>query len=395
MAFQLTRNRGLTPRVSGAFDDVISPSGASAAKAEMSTWPGYTVTPLYDLRPVAGACGVEHVFYKDEATRFGLGSFKALGGVYAVARLLQRQVQDRLGRRIAIAELARGDHRAITHALTVVAATDGNHGRSVAAGATRFGCCCVILVHAEVSEARKQAIESLGAQVIRVAGDYDDAVREAAHLSSQDGWSLVADTSRTGNEAACIDIMHGYTVMVAEAFDQLSQSSRGPPTHTFVQGGVGGLAAAVCAYAWQVFGEHAPLHVVVEPERADCLFQSALSGAPTRATGDLKTVMAGLSCGEVSAIAWRVLGRGADFFMTIPDHAAVDAMRLLADKTRAGFPIIAGESAGAGLAGLLAVCTDAGATAELRLNRESRVLLFGTEGATDPALYQALVGSGP
>jgi len=391
MALQITRNRALSPRGSEAFEDVISLTGAHAAQSEISTWPGYAVTPLYDLAPVASACGIDHVFYKDEASRFGLGSFKALGGAYAVARLLQRRVQDRLGRPVPISELARGDHRTITQSLTVVSATDGNHGRSVAAGAARFGCRSVILVHAAVSESRKQAIEVLGADVIRLAGDYDDTVREAARLSSQDGWSLVADTSSAGDEEACIDIMHGYTVMVAEAFDQLSQSSHAAPTHIFVQGGVGGLAAAVCAHAWQVFGEDAPIQVVVEPERADCLFQSARVGAPTKATGDLKTIMAGLSCGEVSELAWRVLERGAEFFMTIPDQAAVDAMRLLADKARAGTAIIAGESAGAGLAGLIAAATDLSARTELRLDRRSRVLLFGTEGATDPALYQALV----
>lgn len=393
MALQITRNRALSPHGSEGFEDVISLSGAHAALSEISTWPGYAVTPLYDLAPVASACGIDHVFYKDEASRLGLGSFKALGGAYAVARLLQRRVQERLGRPVAISELARGDHRSITQSLTVVSATDGNHGRSVAAGAARFGCRCVILVHADVSEGRKQAIEDLGAHVIRLAGDYDVTVREAARLASQDGWSLVADTSSPGAEEACIDIMHGYTVMVAESFDQLSQSLHGPPTHIFVQGGVGGLAAAVCAHAWQVFGEHAPIQVIVEPERADCLFQSALAGAPTKATGDLKTIMAGLSCGEVSELAWRVLERGAEFFMTIPDQAAVDAMRLLADKDRAGVSIVAGESAGAGLAGLLMVSADPRAKAELRLDRQSRVLLFGTEGATDPALYRSLVAA--
>lgn len=393
MEFQITRNRALSPGGSGAFDDVISLAGTQAAWSEISAWPGYAVTPLYDLMPVARACGVDHVFYKDEASRFGLGSFKALGGAYAVARLLQRQLQDRLGRPVAIAELARGDHRRITQSLTVVSATDGNHGRSVAAGAAWFGCRSVILVHAEVSEGRKQAIETLGAEVIRLAGNYDDTVREAARLARQDGWSLVADTSSRGDETACVDIMHGYTVMVAEAFEQLSRSLRRRPTHIFVQGGVGGLAAAVCAHAWQVFGAQAPIQVIVEPERADCLFQSALAGAPAKAMGDLKTIMAGLSCGEVSELAWRVLGRGVEFFMTIPDQAAIDAMRLLADPVRARTPIIAGESAGAGLAGLMLAAADPAAKAALRLDRQSRVLLFGTEGATDPALYKSLIGA--
>jgi diaminopropionate ammonia-lyase len=391
MAFRITRNRAWSHGAPGGFDAVVSLQGARAAQSEISTWPGYAVTPLYHLAPVASACGIDHVFYKDEASRFGLGSFKALGGAYAVARLLQRRVQDRLGRLVAISELARGDHRAITQCVTVVSATDGNHGRSVAAGAAWFGCRCVILVHADVSDRRAEAIEALGADVIRLTGTYDDSVRAAARLSRQPGWSLVADTSTAGDEEACIDVMHGYTVMVAEAFDQLSQSLHGLPTHIFTQGGVGGMAAAVCAHSRQLFGEHAPIQVVVEPERADCLFQSAIAGAPTRATGDLKTIMAGLSCGEVSQLAWRVLERGTEFFMTIPDRAAVDAMRLLADAARSGTRIIAGESGGAGLAGLIEASRDPDARAELRLDRESRVLVFGTEGATDPVLYDALV----
>ena len=391
MTVPITRNLAAARRGPYPFQTIISLDDARAAKAEISTWPGYAATPLLNLAPVAAARGVEQVLYKDEASRFGLGSFKALGGAYAVARLLQRRVAEKRGRPVAISDLAHGEHRHITQSVTVVSATDGNHGRSVAAGAARFGCRCLILVHAGVSETRKQAIEALGAKVIRLDGDYDDAVREAARLARQDGWALIADTSSLGAEDACADVMRGYTVMVAEVFDQLARSRSEPPTHVFVQGGVGGLAASVCAYAWQVLAERAPIFVIVEPERADCLFQSAKAGAPTRATGDLDTVMAGLSCGEVSELAWRILEKGAEFFLTISDAAAIQAMRLLADSGRAGAAIIAGESAGAGLAGLLAATADSGSRELLRLDSRSRILLFGTEGATDPALYETLL----
>jgi len=335
---------------------------------------------------------VRKLYYKDEAERFGLESFKALGGAYAVARLLQRKVSAQVGRLVSIEDLAGGAYRQLTQRITAVAATDGNHGRAVAAGAAMFGCRCVIVLHAGVSKGRERAIATRGAEIIRIEGNYDDSVHEAARLSLQDGWALVADTSSVGGEQACLDIMHGYTVMMAEAFGQLEKVRAEPLTHIFVQGGVGGLAAAICAHSWNVLGNQAPAIVVVEPERADCLFQSAAAGQPRLATGDLQTTMAGLACGEVSELAWTVLWEGAEFFMTIEDADAIDVMRLLADPKRVGAPIVAGESAGAGLAGLIVAVRDPDLKQLLRLDSRSSVLVFGTEGATDPEIYRAIVG---
>jgi diaminopropionate ammonia-lyase len=392
MAFQIFRNDAAADRPEGPRQTIISPEGAHAARAEITTWPGYEMTPVHTLAPVAASCGVRSVFYKDEAPRFGLGSFKALGGAYAVARLLQRRVGEQLGRPVSTAELTSGVHRAITRTFTAVSATDGNHGRSVAAGAAMFGCQSVILIHAGVSEGRERAIAARGARVIRIEGNFDDSVRAASRLATRDGWALVADTSSHGGEAACIDVMHGYTVMVGEALDQISAQGAEPPTHVFVQGGVGGLAAAACAHTWHVLAAQAPTVVVVEPERADCLFQSALAGRPTPSVRDLNTVMAGLACGEVSEFAWQVLSEGAEFFATISDSAAIAAMRLLADENQVGARIVAGESAGAGLAGFMAASADSQTRRTLRLEPTSRILVFGTEGATDPELYATLLG---
>ncbi len=391
MVLHIVRNAAAANRRTRPRQTVLSLEGAQAARAEISTWPGYEVTPMRELTPVASTCRVRSILYKDEASRFGLGSFKALGGAYAVARLLQERVGEKLGRPVSTAELASGAHAATTRAVTVVSATDGNHGRSVAAGAAMFGCRSVILIHAGVSEAREQAIAARGAQVIRIDGNYDDTVRAAYRMAAQDGWALIADTSGHGGEGACADVMHGYTVMVAEALEQVSGLGQEPPSHIFVQGGVGGLAATACAYSWLMLAERAPIVVVVEPERADCLYQSAKAGRPTRATGDLNTVMACLSCGEVSEYAWRILSEGAEFFQTITDSEGIAVMRLLADEGRAGARIVAGESAGAGLAGLIAAATDQQARRTLRLEPSSRILVFGTEGATDPELYAALL----
>ena len=392
MALQIVRNAAAANRPARPQQTILSLEGARAARAEISTWPGYEMTPTRSLAPIARACRVESVFYKDESPRFGLESFKALGGAYAVARLLQRRVGEHLGRPVSTEELTSGAHRAITGTLTVVSATDGNHGRSVAAGAAMFGCRSVILIHAGVSEARAKAIAARGAEVVRIDGNFDDSVRAASRLATQDGWALVADTSSHGGEAACIDVMHGYTVMVGEALDQILAQDLEPPTHVFVQGGVGGLAAAACAHTWHVLAERAPIIVVVEPERADCLYQSAKAGRPTPSAGDLNTVMAGLACGEVSEFAWQVLSEGAEFFARISDNAAIAAMRLLADEERAGARIVAGESAGAGLAGFMSAAADAESRRLLRIDRGSRILVFGTEGATDPELYATLLG---
>jgi diaminopropionate ammonia-lyase len=391
MTLRFVRNAAARPQPERRAS-ALSEVAAAEARREISSWPGYAPTPLRELTPIAKTCGVASVLYKDEASRFGLGSFKALGGAYAVGLFLKRHVSEALKRPVGTAELLAGQHRQITNRYTVVTATDGNHGRSVAAGAKAFGCQSVVVLHAAVSPGREAAIASLGARIVRVAGDFDAATRAAAELAWREDCALMADTNAHGGDAACLDIMAGYTVMSSELLDQLIAVGQPPPTHVFVQAGVGGLAAAVCAHLGRQLGRLAPIMVVVEAERADCLFQTASAGRPTRASGDLDTMMAGLACGEVSALAWDVLKEGAEFFMTVPDEAAIAAMRILADSRQSGARIVAGESAAAGLAGLLALAADETARRAARLDEGARVLLIGTEGATDPKLYEAFVG---
>ena len=272
--------------------------------------------------------------------------------------------------------------------ITVCTATDGNHGRSVAWGARTCGCRAVIYIHATVSEGRKAAMEAFGAEVRRVAGNYDDSVRQAASDATANGWFVVSDTSYDGYLEIPRDVMHGYAVMAEEAIAQLPSS----PSHVFVQGGVGGLAAAILAPFWWRLGAARPRFVVVEPETAACLYASAEAGRPAVVPGDLDTVMAGLAAGEVSLLAWEILEAGADGFMTVNDESARILMRRLAEGRDGDPPIVAGESAVAGLAGALAARQDPAMREQLGLGPESRVLVFGTEGATDPALYQEIVG---
>lgn len=360
-----------------AMDAILSDAGYAAAAQVIRSWPGYAPTPLVALPGLAKALGVGSVHLKDEGGRFGLGSFKALGGAYAVARLLEAEAR-RAGTTVA----------AIAPTVTVTCATDGNHGRSVAWGARLFGCRCVIFIHAHVSEGRRAAIAAYGAEVRRTAGNYDDSVREAQATADREGWFVVSDTSYPGYRDVPRDVMQGYEIMAAEALDALPE----PPTHILLQTGVGGMAAAVAAAAWRRAGRERPTVVLADPEKAACLYDSIAAGRPVAVTGDLDTLMAGLACGEVSELAFEILATGADAVVRLPDAAAVAAMRILAGGAFGDRPVVAGESAVAGLAALAAVMADPAAAAALGLGPTARVLLFATEGDTDPDLYAALVG---
>lgn len=367
---------------------VLNRQSFEQANAEIMTWPGYQRTPLRNLDLIAYATGVASVWYKDESERFNLGSFKALGGAYAVLNVIKGElIKQGVASEVSAADLISGRYAEVTKNIVVSCATDGNHGRSVAWGAQTFGCACVIYIHQTVSEGRKDAIAAYGANVIRVAGNYDDSVRQAAVDAKRHNRFVVSDTSYPGYMSVPRDVMQGYTVMIEEALQQMPE----PPTHVFIQGGVGGLAAAAVAHCWETLGKARPRFIIVEPDEAACLYESAKTGEPVAVTGDLDTIMAGLACGEVSLLAWEVLEEGADDFLCIPDSAAADCMRLLANKEANNESIVAGESAVAGLAGLILASQVTSLKTRLELNNHSRVLLLGTEGATDPQLYQQII----
>lgn len=344
---------------------ILSAAGAREARAAVSRWEGYAPTPLRSLPSIAAESGVGEVLYKDEGFRFGLASFKALGGAYAVEKLA-RELGDASG-------------------LTVTCATDGNHGRAVAWGARRAGARAVIYVHEGVSEGRAAAIRSYGAEVRREGAHYDASVRASAQAAQDNGWRIVSDTSWPGYEDTPKSVMQGYAILAMEVEEQ-----GGRPTHVFVQGGVGGLAAGVLSWRWERYGAARPVMTVVEPETAACLLESAREGRWTAAEGDLDTIMAGLACGEPSLLAWSILDRGADAFMAIPDQAAAQTMRDLA-----ALGVVGGESGVAGLAGFRLAARDPAMRAALALGPGSRVLLYGTEGATDPEVYRRIVGRAP
>ncbi len=364
---------------------IASLEAASRAADDISGWPGYAPTPLCDLGALASDMGVARIWYKDESQRFHLKSFKALGGAYAVACLLRREIEREYGETASIDDLLSGKYSELAANTVISCATDGNHGRSVAWGCQMFGCPCVIYIHRDVSPGRQQAMESFGAQVIRIDGNYDESVRMADEDAQTEGRIIVSDTSYPGYQDIPRDVALGYTVMLAESVEQMKGEI---PTHVFIQAGVGGLAAAVCAYFWELWGTERPRFVVVEPERANCLQESARAGEPVVVEGDLETLMAGLSCGEVSMLAWEILKTGADDFMTLSEDAVARCMQLLASGEHS---IEAGESAIGGLAAMLAARADDSLSARLGLDGNSRVFVIGTEGATDPELYQQLL----
>jgi len=372
-------------------ESVMSHLGFDAAFAEISSWPGYAPTPLVSLPNLAQQLGVAEILYKDERGRFGLGSFKALGGAYAVANVLRLKVQQAHGlAQVSSKQLLSGAYQDLIGRSTVTCATDGNHGRSVAWGARLFGCKCVIYVHETVSQGRRDAIAQYGAEVQEVKGNYDDAVRFAATTAAAEGWTVVSDTSYTGYRDIPLDVMHGYGVMASEIVTQMSSGR--PPTHVFAQAGVGALASAVCANFWLQWGVQRPLFIVTEPTEADCVYKSLEAGQRTVVEGSLDTVMAGLACGEVSELAWEILQGGTNVAVKVDDAYALEAMRRLARPQKGDPAIVAGETGGVGLAALLAARDHAHIHELLKLDAQSRVLLLGSEGDTDPVIYQQVVG---
>lgn len=227
--------------------------------------------------------------------------------------------------------------------------------------------------------------------MVRVEGGYDHSVREAARVAEERGWTVLSDTSWPGYERIPELVSQGYTVLVREALAALEK----PPTHMFLQAGVGGFAAAVAGHLALVRGEERPHVTIVEPERAACVYASAKAGTLVTVDGSLSTIMAMLECHQPSFVALRVLDRVADGYMTVDEDEAPAAMRLLAEPVAGDPPIVAGESGCVGLAGVLAVARDQVVAQRIGLGPEARVLVINTEGATDPELYARIVGRSP
>jgi diaminopropionate ammonia-lyase len=384
----LNRHPAYRAALDPADAEALGSDGADAIERFLAQRDNHKPTPLRSLPALATDLGVASVHIKDEGFRLGLGSFKALGGAYALIHLLLERASAQLARRLDFANMHDADVREIAQRMTFACATDGNHGRSVAQGAQLVGAKSVIFVHGGVSDERVAAIARFGAEMVRVPGTYDDSVVEAARVSERNGWTVVSDTSWDGYERIPALVMQGYTAIMREALRELPA----PPTHVFVQAGVGGIAAALAGHLSLLFGEARPKFIVVDPARAACIFETAKAGQPVKIAHGPATVMAMLECYEPSPLAWRVLSRVADAFMTAEDDEAVAVMNRLARPKNSDPAVVAGESGGAGLAGAIHAAGDPQMRAQLGIDANARIFAVITEGATDPQRYRELVG---
>jgi diaminopropionate ammonia-lyase len=346
--------------------------------------PGYEVTPLVDAPELANALGVGKVFVKDESSRLGLPAFKVLGTSWAVYRALEERLGDEgFGHWEAIEDLKQKLEP--LRPLSLVAATDGNHGRAVARVARLLGLGARIFVPGNMVAARHGAIVGEGAEVVVVDGSYDEAVERSAEAEGL----LISDTSWPGYERVPSWVIEGYSTMLWEIEEELTRRGEAGPDLVVVQVGVGAFAAAVAGHYRRPDWPQRPKLVAVEPESADCLFQSVSAGRLVSVPGPHDSIMAGLNCGRPSLVAWPILSRTIDLLVAVDDEPAREAMRLAA---RTG--VVAGETGAAGLGGLLRLLRpgeDEEARRLLDINENTRVLVFNCEGATDPEAYRMVV----
>jgi len=361
--------------------------------------PGYSRTPLVSLNRLADRFGLAGIYIKDESYRFGLNAFKALGGTYAVARSLASKLQIDLEDTDFIRLKEQAGSKGLDSTVFATA-TDGNHGRGVAWAANCLGCRSKVYLPKGSSPARVQNIRNAGGEAYLTEFNFDNTVKMVAELAAQNGWEMVQDTVCKGCEETPVYVMQGYLTMADEAAEQLASFSAGKPTHIVLQAGIGSMAAAVAGYMSSVYKyKEKPVIIVLEPDKADCFYKSAEAGeeSPKSVAGEMNTIMAGLACGVPDPIAWKLLRSCCEAFVSITDDIAARGMRILGNPLKGDERIISGES-GASALGFLSVLMEDSRyetyRKDLKLDADSRVLLFSTEGDTDPGHYRKIVWDG-
>ena len=330
----------------------------------ISKWDGYSPTPLLKLNKLSKELNLNNIYYKDESKRFSLKSFKALGGAYAVDKVTKGNKD-----------------------ITVSTATAGNHGRSVAWGAKRLGLKCKIFISEYVSDARGKAMQALGADVVKVKGNYENSLVECIKQSTENGWQIVQDVAWKNYMLVPTLTMAGYSVMMKEIVDQINNDEI---THIFLQAGVGGMAGAMVAGAARYL-KNIPKMIVVEPDSAACVMKSIKTGKIEKVNITRESLMGGMSCGEPSLVPWRILKKSINNCISLPDDDIGKAMKLFANASFGADKIIAGENSAPGVISLIASCNDENIKSNLSLNSNSNVLLIGCEGDTDQEMYQQLI----
>lgn len=378
---------------------IMSRENVTEARAFHRSFPQYAVTPLASLDALAGHLGLHRLFVKDESYRFGLNAFKVLGGSFAMARYIAREMGKEL-KDVDYAYLTGEQFRKDFGQATFFTATDGNHGRGVAWAANRLGQKAVVHMPKGSARMRFDNIAREGAKVSIEELNYDDCVRLAAREAEEtEHGVIIQDTAWDGYETIPAWIMQGYGSMAQEAAEQLRETGTECPTHVFVQAGVGSLAAAVVGYYANIFSEKPPKFIIMEAKSAACLYKGACrkDGIPATVGGDLRTIMAGLACGEPNTIGWDILRNHADAFLACPDWVSARGMRMLAAPLRGDPTVTSGESGAVGMGVVDALMRDpfyAELKEALELNESSSVLLFSTEGDTDPEQYRKIVWGG-
>ena len=334
------------------------------AYSSISSWKGYSPTPLIELSKLSKELRINKIFYKDESKRFDLKSFKALGGAYAVEKV------------------SKGNKDII-----VATATAGNHGRSVAWGARRLGLKCKIFISEFVSDARGQAMADLGADVVKVKGNYEKSLIECIKQSTDNNWQIVQDVAWKDYMLVPKYTMAGYTVMMREIIDQIIEN---PISHIILQAGVGGMAGAMVAGIARYL-DYIPTTIVVEPDSAACVLESIKSGKIKKVDIKRESLMGGMSCGEVSLVPWEILKNSVKYCISLPDDDIAKTMRLLGNASFSNEKIIAGENSAPGVISLITSCENEKIKNKLQINKDSNILVIGCEGDTDQEMYQKLV----
>lgn len=387
------------PKSDDRYLSVMDPAKIEKVRAFHRSFPQYSVTPLAQLDGMADRLGLGGVYVKDESYRFGLNAFKVLGGSFSMARYIAGQ----MGRDVSemtYEYLTSEKFREEFGQATFFTATDGNHGRGVAWAANKLGQKAVVHMPKGSTKTRFDNIAKEGARVTIEELNYDDCVRLASKEASETkNGVVVQDTAWEGYEEIPSWIMQGYGTMSMEAVEQLRQLEVGRPTHVFVQAGVGSLASSVVGYFVNRFPSDSPKFIIMEAGPAACLYKGAVAGdgEPRKVGGDMVTIMAGLACGEPNTIGWDILRNHADAFVSAPDWASAKGMRMLAVPVKGDPSVTSGESGAIGM-GVLSTIMENDEYRELRenlgLDRNSRVLLFSTEGDTDPIRYRDIVWNG-
>ena len=332
----------------------------------ISGWKNYNPTPLILLNKLSNDLNLKNIFYKDESKRFDLKSFKALGGAYAVEKISNGKKN-----------------------IVISTATAGNHGRSVAWGSKRLGLKCKIFISENVSDARGKAMEKLGAEVIKVKGNYENSLNECIKQSNKNNWQIVQDVAWENYTQVPKYTMAGYAVMMKEIVDQIDNNKI---THVFLQAGVGGMAGGMIAGIARYL-QNIPTVIIVEPDSAACVMASITAGRIEKINIEKESLMGGMSCGEVSLVPWKILKNSVKYCISLPDDNIGHAMKFLGNGNFSENKIIAGENAVPGVISLVASCKKDKVKKDLSLDNNSNVLLIGCEGDTDEDMYNKLINS--